>query len=136
MKSNKQQSFIKGAFILVAAYVVVKVINAGFKIPLANLIGEDGMGLFNGSYQIYTFLFIVATAGFPVAISKMVAESLSHNNRKDAQKVFETAFILLAAIGLAGSAFLFFFAKNITNAANNPKAYLGVMAIAPAVFFV
>ena len=71
----KTNGFVQGALVLGIANLIVKIIGAFFKIPLTNLIGDDGMGYFNIAYQIYTFMFIVATAGFPIAISKMVAES-------------------------------------------------------------
>ena len=76
-QNTKSNSFIRGALILGIANLLVKVIGAVFKIPLINLIGDDGMGYFNVAYQIYTFMFIIATAGFPIAISKMVAESVA-----------------------------------------------------------
>ena len=82
MSDNKKQSFIQGAFILVAASLIVKLIGAFFKIPLAHLIDDEGMGIFNAAYSIYTVMFIVATAGFPTAISKMVAESLALDKKK------------------------------------------------------
>ena len=129
-------SFVKGALILGVASLIVKLIGAFFKIPMTNLINDDGMGLFNGGYQIYTFMFIVATAGFPVAISKMVAESLARGNERDAQKVFQTAFSLLFIIGIVGSVVLFTFAGAFARAVNMPDAELGIKAIAPAIFFV
>ena len=129
-------SFVKGALILGVASLIVKLIGAFFKIPMTNLINDDGMGLFNGGYQIYTFMFIVATAGFPVAISKMVAESLARGDERDAQKVFQTAFSLLFIIGIVGSVVLFTFAGAFARAVNMPDAELGIKAIAPAIFFV
>ena len=72
-KTGKSKSFVQGALVLGVANLIVKVIGAFFKIPLNYLIGDEGMGYFNIAYQIYTFMFIVATAGFPIAISKMVA---------------------------------------------------------------
>ena len=68
MSDNKKQSFVQGAFILVVAALLVKFIGFFFKIPLTFLIDDDGMGLFNSAYQIYTIMFVVATAGFPTAI--------------------------------------------------------------------
>ena len=70
-KSKGTQGFIKGALVLGIANFIVKIIGALFKVPLINLIGDDGSGYFNVAYQIYTFMFIIATAGFPVAISKI-----------------------------------------------------------------
>jgi cellulose biosynthesis protein BcsQ len=36
-------------------------------------------------------MFIIATAGFPIAVSKMVAESVARKDEYDAKRVFETA---------------------------------------------
>lgn len=129
-------SFIKGALILGAASLIVKLIGAGFKIPLTYLIDDDGMGWFNIAYQIYTFMFIVATAGFPVAISKMVAESLAHDDERDAKRVFQTSFTLLFIIGIVGSVVLFVFAGPLSQMVGIPDSELGIKAIAPAIFFV
>lgn len=138
IKTQKKSGggFIKGAIVLGAASLIVKLIGAFFKIPLIGLIGDRGMGYFNVAYQIYTFMFIVATAGFPIAISKMVAESLAKNREVEARKVFHTAITLLSIIGLIGSVILFVFAKQLANLVNIPDAELGIKAIAPAVFFV
>ena len=132
-KSNK---FLKGALILAAANFVVKIIGALFKVPLYELIGEEGNGIFNVAYQIYTFMFIVATAGFPIAVSKMVAESVARKDEHDARRVFETAIILLGMIGLAGSTVLFVFAGRLANLLGNPDSKMAIKVISPAVFFV
>lgn len=133
---SKGGSFIKGALVLGAASLIVKLIGAGFKIPLTYLIGDDGMGWFNIAYQIYTFMFIVATAGFPVAISKMVAESLARDDERDAKRVFQTSFTLLFIIGILGSVILFAFAGPLSRLVGIPDSELGIKAIAPAIFFV
>ena len=69
----KKQSFLYGAFILTAGMAIVKVIGAIFKIPLQHFIGEYGMGLFNVAYNFYGPIFSLATAGFPVAVSRLVS---------------------------------------------------------------
>ncbi|MEG2669408.1 MAG: oligosaccharide flippase family protein, partial [Oscillospiraceae bacterium] len=135
-KKNTGQTFLKGALILGVANLLVKIIGAVFKIPLINLIGDDGSGYFNVAYQIYTFMFIVATAGFPIAISKMVAESMARNDVRDAQRVFQIAFSFLAVIGFLGSLILFVFARQLAELVGIPDAAIGIRAISPAVFFV
>ena len=100
--SGKKPNFLKGALILAVANFIVKIIGAMFKIPLFRLIGDDGSGYFNVAYQIYTFMFIVATAGFPVAVSKMVSESLVNESESCANRVFKVAFRFLAVVGLIG----------------------------------
>lgn len=133
---DKGSKFIKGALILALANFLVKIIGAFFKVPLYELIGKEGSGIFNVAYQIYTFMFIIATAGFPIAVSKMVAESIARDDMYDARRVFETASILLGLIGLAGSVILYAFAEQLANLLGNPDSELGIKVIAPAVFFV
>lgn len=136
MSHFKKQTVLQGVVILAAANVLVKVLGALFKIPLARLIGTDGMGLFNTSYTLYTFMFVVATAGFPVAVSKMVAEAMARRNRAEADKIFYISLFMLGIIGAAGSLALFFFAEDFAELIGNSRAYLGIEAIAPAVFFI
>lgn len=72
---KRRSSFVEGALILGVSGVVTRLIGAFFKIPLGNLLGGSGMGAFTVAYQIYSALFLLSTAGLPVAISKMVAEA-------------------------------------------------------------
>lgn len=135
-EKKQGQTFLKGALVLGCANLIVKIIGAVFKIPLYEVIGESGSGLFNVAYQIYTFMFIIATAGFPIAVSKMVAESTAKGDRRDAKRIFETAFLLLGIIGIIGSVVLFTCARPLANMLGNTDAYLVIQAISPAVFFV
>ncbi len=135
-KNKNAASFVQGALILAVANFIVKIIGAVFKIPLINLIGDDGSGYFNVAYQIYTFMFIVATAGFPTAISKMVSEARARGDEGEASLVFKIAFRFLAILGLIGTLILFLFADKLASLVGIPDASLGITAIAPAVFFV
>ncbi len=67
-----KSSFVKGAAILGAAGLLVKIIGAVYRIPLANIIGEQGMGNYGAVYPIYAFLLVASSAGLPTAISKLV----------------------------------------------------------------
>lgn len=136
MSYLKKQTVLQGVVVLAIANMIVKIIGALFKIPLARLIKEDGMGLFNTSYTLYTFMFVVATAGFPVAVSKMVAEAMARKNRAEADKVFYISLFMLGIIGLVGSLSMFLFAEQFSDWIGNSRAYLGIEAIAPAVLFI
>jgi len=126
-----------GAVILICANLLVKLIGAGFKIPLTYLLGEEGMGIFTISYTIYTWLFVLATAGFPVAISKMVAESTALDKKRETGKILTVSLTVLGIIGILGTAVLYFFSDTFSNAATGSSiATYSIRAIAPAVFFV
>lgn len=136
MSNTQKQTFLQGALILVIANAIVKIIGAIFKIPLANLIGPDGMGIFNTAYTMYTWMFIIATAGLPIAISKMVSESIARNNPEEAYKTFKIALKLLSIIGILGMLALFMGAQFFADVLQNSRAYLAIIAVSPALLFV
>ena len=51
--TSKQQSFLQGSVILVVATMLVKVIGAVYRIPLAELLGSIGMGYYSTAYDLY-----------------------------------------------------------------------------------
>ena len=101
-KSNKKQSFLQGALILMIATGLVKIIGAWYKIPLGNIIGETGMGYYQTAYDLYLPIYSLAMAGLPVAVSRMVAESIGLKRYKDARRVLtisKKAFLFTGIIG-------------------------------------
>ena len=84
--NNKKDSFLKGAFILGLAGIIVKIIGAFFRIPLGNLIGEEGMGYYQAAYPVYTLFLTLATAGFPTALAKLVSEKNAIGDYKGATR--------------------------------------------------
>lgn len=133
---KEENSFLKGAFILSLAAIVVKILGAIYRIPLSNLIKSEGMGYFQTAYPYYTLLLTVSTAGFPVAIAKLVSEKRSRGDFRGAHKVFKVSLIALLIFGLFTSIYLFFNARRIVDQIPNPNAYYALVALSPALLFV
>ncbi len=137
MSELKKQPFLKGALILAVTNLLVKLLGALFKIPIRRFVlSGEGYGIYTSSYTIYNVLFIIATAGLPVAISKMVSESIAKNNFKEALQIQKIAQKLLLVIGIVGSLILFFGAKLFANSIGISEAWRPIMALAPCLFFV
>lgn len=122
-----------GVAILAAGIAIVKVIGALFKIPLFNILGEEGSTDFYNAYSIYAVLLTIATAGLPVALSKTVSEAntLGHQNQK--QRVFRVALSAFLTVGAAFFLIMWFGADWLAAAMNNTHAAPGIKALAPAV---
>ncbi len=131
-----KKSFVQGAVILGIAGIIIKVLGACFRIPLANLIGSEGMGYYQTAYPIYVLFLTLATAGIPIAISRMVSERIAVDDYYEAHKVFRVSFILLFCIGITSAAICFFGAERLVGSMGNPGAKIAMMAIAPALLFV
>jgi len=135
-QEHKNKTFVKGALILGMAGLTIKGLGAAFRIPLTNIIGDDGMGYYQTAYPIYVLFLTIATAGLPTAISRMVAERLAIDEPGEAHRVFRLSFRLLLSIGLLSSALLYFGAETITRLIREPDAVYAMKATAPALFFV
>ena len=61
-QSSKQNTFFGGAAVLAAGILVVKLIGLFYKIPLLNIIGEQGTADFGNAYNIYAVLLTISTA--------------------------------------------------------------------------
>lgn len=133
---NKKQTFLHGAIILLIANLMVKVIGALFKIPLQHLLLDEGMGVFNVAYQFYTAMFVISTAGVPVALSKMVSESYILGRNREIRSTIRIAGLVFITLGALCSGFLYFGAEWLGEIIQNPAAVLAMKAVAPSVFFV
>ena len=134
--NQKKQSFLYGAVILTAGMAVVKVIGALFKIPLQHFIGEYGMGLFNVAYNFYGPIFSLATAGFPVAVSRLVSENASLGRWNDVRAVKSVAGPVFLAFGAAGAVLLTAFAPlYCRSVVGSADAILPMLALTPAILF-
>ena len=136
MSNDKgDQKFLKGAAILAGAGIMIKLLGAVFRIPLTNWIG-DGMAYYSVAYVIYGALVVIGTAGVPVAVSRLVSESIAKNQYKNAHKIFHVATLLLLAVGTTCFLVCFFGADLIAKMVGSPKSALALRAMAPALFFV
>lgn len=91
----KRQSFIYGTFILLTASLLNRIIGFIYQVLLIRLIRPEGIGLLNMVYPIYVLVLVVASAGVPVAISKLVAEEAARQNWRGAHRIFNICFTFL-----------------------------------------
>ena len=123
MKPMKK-SIVGGALLLSAAGIIVKVLGMLYKLPLAALLREEGMGYFNSAYTVYSFFFLLSTAGLPVAISILVSAALTHTDRgrREALRILRVTITCFALIGLTICILLVFLSEQFAAWIGNPPA--------------
>ncbi|BBB91233.1 MAG TPA: polysaccharide biosynthesis protein [Methylomusa anaerophila] len=133
-----KDTFLKGAFILTVAGIVVKIIGSVNRILLSRLLGGEGVGLYQMAYPIYLLALSISSAGIPVAISIIVAEKLALHDYRGAKRVFHISLGVLAATGLIFTFLLYYGAGWLIEHqfVRDVRAYYAIAALAPAIFFV
>ena len=107
-------SFVKMAAILAAAGLIVRFIGFLYRLPLTNMIGDEGNGIYAAGYNIYNFFLIMSSAGLPVAISKMVSKRIAFEEYKNVKKVFTTSMIATGVLSFICAILMVLIANGIS----------------------
>ncbi len=130
-RKTKQQSFMHASLILIIATALVKVIGAVYRIPLANLLGETGMGFYSTAYDLYLPMYSLAMAGLPVAISRIISEHIAAGRYNDVAVTLNVARRTFWVTGSAGFLIMCLLSVPFVNYVGNTGALAAIFCIAP-----
>ncbi|MBO5889595.1 MAG: oligosaccharide flippase family protein [Clostridia bacterium] len=127
---RKKDSLFCGAFTLALGGFVTKIIGAIYRIPLTNILGSEGIGIYQMVFPLYCLLLTVSSTGVPNGIAKLIAEG------NDAEVTLKSALKIFVPIGLLGSAIMMVFSNKIASLQGNSLATVSYIYIAPSVLAV
>ena len=133
---KRSAGLLKGAVVLTAAAIITKLLGTLQKIPLQNIGGDGVFGIYNTVYPFYNVAIIIATAGFPTAISKFVAEQELVHNAHGQRQVLSLATWVLVILGFLSASALYFGAPLISVLIGSNQIIPALQACAPALLFV
>ena len=132
-KSGKGE-FLKGALWIAVGGFIAKLIGALYRIPLTNLIGGRGLGLYQMVYPVYCLLLTVSATGIPSSIAKLTAEKIGKG--EDDRQVFSLSMRLFLVVGLCGTVLMAIVAPFLAKAQGSGEVLGGYYALAPSVLLV
>lgn len=104
-------SFVTGALILTASGILSRIMGFFYRIFLSNVIGEEGMGIYQLSSSVAMLCLSFCAMGFQTSISRFVA---SAGDDKSARTRYLTAGIGLSlALSVPTAAFVYVFSEEI-----------------------
>ncbi|SDE03345.1 stage V sporulation protein B [Paenibacillus sp. UNCCL117] len=129
---DSKDSLVKGTLILTLAALVARALGVVQRIPLVYLLGDIGMAAYGIAFNLYSLLLVVATAGIPSALSKMISERTSLGRHEEADRIYRAALWFAAIAGVVMTAIMYAGAPYFARSIINPQATLPIQAIAPA----
>lgn len=132
----KKSHFLAGALILAIAGILSKVIGMFYRIPLQEIVGDRGLGLYQEVYPLYLTFLILATAGVPVALSRVIAEALAEGKQGSIGQILARSMVMMGAIGLVLFALLYISSPLIAKLMGNPHLIEPIRAISMSLLFV
>lgn len=134
--TKQAKSIAKGISVLGITGIVNKLIGVLYSIPLARILGDTGLGLFQTVFPTYNLLLTVSSAGLPVAVSRLVAHFLAREDPRNAKRVFRVALSMLVCIGIFFSLLMLLSEGFLVRLVGVEDAALGFRVIAPCVALV
>lgn len=128
--------FIKQAAILAIASLLVRFLGFLYRLPLTNMLGDEGNGIYSAGFYLYNFFLVMSSAGLPAAISKIVSEKIALQEYKNVKKTFKISLLLAGSMGFICSLIMFFSARFFCNIIGSPNSYYTILTLSPTVFIV
>lgn len=133
--NRKQNNFIIQGSILAIASLLSRIIGLLYRVPMTNIIGNEGMGYYSNAFNIYNLALIVSSYSMPLAVSKLVAAYCVKKEYKNSYRVFKAALIVSGIPSLIVSLVIYFGADFFAGVIfNSPPSAIPLRMVAPNIF--
>ena len=126
--------FLKNAAVVSLGGLAAKAIGVVYRIPLANMLGGYGAGLYQMAYPLFYLMLTFSSVGIPAVVARAVAAECAAG--RSGQSVLRAALKLFAFLGLGGAAMLGALALPVSALQGERALAQCYLALAPAVLFV
>lgn len=134
-RNRRTSNFIVQGSILAIAGLVVRIIGLLYRVPMTNIIGDEGMGYYSFAFEPYSVMLLLSYHGLPTAVSKLVAARNGEGKFKNSYRVFRCAMVIAVLIGLITGAATFFGANFIAGSlSNQPMSAYALKVLGPTLF--
>lgn len=90
-REEKRADYIKQGGILAIASLVVRIIGMVYRIPMSNILGEEGNGIYAVAFEIYDVILIISSYSLPLALSKIISALQAKKQHRNTGITFRVA---------------------------------------------
>lgn len=122
-----KNSLLKGAITISVGGLVAKILGAFYRIPLTNILGAEGIGLYQMCFPVYCILLTFSSTGVPNSLAKLISQG------KDEKIVLKKSIKIFSVFGLVGTILMLSLGRIIAKTQGNERAYLCYIMLSPSV---
>ena len=108
-----RNSIVSSAIILTIAGVITRILGFVYRIFMSNLIGAEGMGLYQLILPVYSLAWSIACSGFTTTISKLVAQEKAKGEEGNMGLLLKQCVMITTVLGFLLFVLLYFFADEL-----------------------
>lgn len=130
----RKESLARGALVLAAAGLLIRVSGLLYQMPLAAWLGGEGIGIYRMALPAFWAFYKVAVGGIPTALANLVTEYASQGRPHVAEAAFRLAMAWTAALAAGAAAALVLGAPGLARLIGEPRTELTLVVLAPALY--
>ena len=111
-KKGNRDFLMQGA-VLAAAGMLTRLIGLAYRIPMNNILGDEGQGFYGVAFEIYSIALLLTSYSLPLAMSKLVSSRKAQGKMGDVAKVLKTGLMFALVVGGAVALIVFLAADKI-----------------------
>lgn len=134
--TGRKKTFGASITMLAAVALIGKLIGAVYRIPLTNILGGEGIGIYQLAFPIYALLLVLSGSSIPTCMARLIAECESVSDKENRNNIFLSALFIMTVAGLIGALILAGLAVPISHIQGAPQLKYGYFILAPSVFFI
>lgn len=134
--TGSKKTFGASVTMLAAVALIGKLIGAIYRIPLTNILGGEGIGVYQLAFPIYALLLVLSGSSIPTCMARLIAECESVSDKENRNNIFLSALFIMTVAGLIGALILAGLAVPISLLQGAPQLKYGYFILAPSVFFI
>lgn len=112
---KKNSSFLMQGMILAAAGIITRLIGIAYRIPVNNILGDEGQGFYGCAFSIYNIALLLTSYSLPLAVSKLVSARVSKGEHKNAMRIFKGALSFAIIVGSLACTVVYVFSDFIAS---------------------
>lgn len=134
-KKESNSNFVVQGTILAVAGIIVRLIGILYRVPMTNIIGDEGMGYYSTAFNVYNIMLILSSYSLPLAVSKMVAARLARGQYRNMNRVLRAALVYATVVGGLACFITWNFAGFFaTTLFNTPFCVYALRTLAPTIW--
>ena len=113
VRTINRRRILTGALILTLAGVATRILGFVYRIYMSNLMGAEGMGLYQLIMPVYALAWSISCAGFNTTVSKLTAQEKAKGEYGNMNRMLKQSVVITTLLGILLSVILYFGAELI-----------------------
>ncbi|MCL2215556.1 MAG: polysaccharide biosynthesis protein [Defluviitaleaceae bacterium] len=106
-----RRRILTGALTLTAAGVITRILGFVYRIYMSNLMGAEGMGLYQLIMPVYALAWSISCAGFNTTVSKLTAQEKAKGEFGNMNRMLKQSVVITTMLGILLTVALYFGAE-------------------------